>query len=356
MLDQEILDLQPETAAVLKDHRTRQKRKVLLLIVLAGIAVTCLFANVLAGPSSISASRLVGGLWEPGSLSAVEQVILFELRLPSACLAFLVGAALAVSGVEIQTVLDNPLASPFTLGISSAAAFGASIAIVAGMGFPFIPVQWLVPGNAFAFAMLAIVLLQVLNKLKGGGPQTLVLFGIAMVFAFSALLSLMQLFASAQAAQMIVFWTMGNVDQAEWVEVLVLALLIVLIFPWSFLSANRLTALRFGADRATSLGVDVDRLRLLAQVRISLLTGMAVALTGTIAFVGLVGPHIARMLLGENHRLLLPASAITGAALLSAAAVVSKVLIPGVSIPVGIVTAIVGVPVFVMVILTRTSR
>jgi iron complex transport system permease protein len=253
----------------------------------------------------------------------------------------------------MQTILNNPLASPFTLGVSAAAAFGAALAIVFGLGLPFLPPELTVAGNAFLFSFASVLLLQAMARRAGAGPDALVLFGIALVFTFNALLAMVQFIASADALQQVVFWSMGSLARSNWGSIAVLAGVIAATLPFSLSCAWRMTALRLGEDRAASYGIDVGRLRFLSLMRVSLLAATAVAFVGTIGFVGLVGPHIARMLIGEDHRFFLPASALTGAAVMSLASVASKLILPGVLLPVGIVTSLIGLPLFFVLILRR---
>ena len=319
---------------------------------LAVLLVGALLVDIVTGPSGLGIGEAVAGLIDPDSLSPAQAAIIWQVRLPFALMALLVGAALALAGAEMQTILDNAMASPFTLGVSSAASFGASLAIVLGLGL--LPMgwaaDWMISLNAFLFAFAAMLLLQGVSRLRGAGAQTLVLFGIALVFAFNALTSLVQFVSSQEALQQLVFWTMGSLSRATWGNVAVLASVLVLVVPFSLGSARALTALRLGEDRAASFGVDVARARFLSLLRISLLAGTAVAFVGAVGFIGLVGPHIARMLLGEDHRFLLPGSLLTGALIMSLASALSKSLIPGVLVPVGIVTAIIGVPIFLFLI------
>jgi iron complex transport system permease protein len=281
------------------------------------------------------------------------RVIVWDIRLPYALMAALVGMALGLAGAEMQTVLNNPLASPFTLGMSSAAALGASLAIVLQTGLPGIAAAWLVPVNAFIVAALAALLLDAILRWGDVGKPGIVLISIALVFTFNALLSLIQFTASAQALQNLVFWRMGSLARANWSSVGLLALRIALMLPFSMRQSWRLTALRLGEDRAASFGVDVHRLRLAALARISLLCAMAVAFVDTIGFIGLVSPHIARRPFGEHHRYYLPCSALVGALILSLASLVSKNLLPDVVVPIGIITTMVGIPFFVSIIVRR---
>lgn len=243
----------------------------------------------------------------------------------------------------MQTILNNPLASCYTLGISAAAGFGAALAIVLGINLP-VPPDLAVPGNAFIFAALACALVLVLGSRRGMSAEGLVLAGIALLFLFQALLSLLQFVASPEALQQIVFWLFGSLMRSTWPRVGVVAAIASFVLPLLMADAWRLTALRLGEERARALGVNVRALRLRAFACISLLTGVAVSFVGTIGFVGLMAPHAARMMVGDDQRFLLPMSAAIGAALLSAASVASKSIVPGALFPIGIVTAMIGVP------------
>jgi iron complex transport system permease protein len=320
------------------------------LLVLALLA--CVLADITLGTTSFAAVDVIKAIFSPASVDPDTQVIVRELRLPFALMAVLVGVALSLAGAEMQTILNNPLASPFTLGVSSAASLGAALAIVLDLGIPGVPSSWLITANAFVFAFASVLLLQAVASMTGG-VQSLVLFGIALVFSFNAMVAMLQYLASADALQQLVFWSMGSLSRASWPAVQTLALVVIVVLPFSLRAAWQMTTLRLGDERAATLGIDVARLRLGALLRISLLAATAVAFVGTIGFIGLVGPHIARMLIGEDHRFFLPVSALMGALIMSLSAIVSKQLIPGVILPIGIVTAVVGVPLFMSLILKR---
>jgi iron complex transport system permease protein len=341
-----------EAPALAAYERLLRKRT----LVIAGLAAACLAGFVIdatSGPSSLGVADTLRGVVAPETLSRAEHVVIWNLRLPVAAMALLVGVALSLAGAEMQTVLDNPLASPMTLGLSSATAFGAALAIVLGIGVPGVPAGFVVTANAFLFALGSILLLQTLARRAGGGSDTLVLFGVGLLFAFNAGVALIQFVASADALQQFVFWGMGSLSRSTWGTVGALAAVAAVVLPFSFRASWRMTALRFGDDRAMSFGVDVRRVRFFSLIRISLLAATAVAFCGTIGFVGLVGPHIARMAIGEDHRFFLPASALTGALVMSFASVASKALVPGVVVPIGIVTAFVGLPVFFLLVMRR---
>ncbi|KTT00876.1 FecCD family ABC transporter permease [Pseudomonas parafulva] len=325
----------------------------------AGLAVLLLvsvLSDLASGASGMSLGRLVQGLFDPATLSATERVIIWNVRLPYALMAVLVGTALSLAGAEMQAILDNPLASPFTLGVSSSAALGASLAIAYPLSATWMTAGVQVTVMAFVFACLSVVLLQAMSRLRGAGVESLVLFGIALVFSCNALVSLLQLLATEDVLQQLVFWTLGSLARADWNKLGMLALVVALVLPFSLRASPAMTLLRMGEDRARSFGVDTRRLRFASLLRISLLSATAVAFVGTIGFVGLVGPHIARLLVGEDQRFLLPASALVGALMLSLSSIASKLIMPGVIVPVGIVTALVGVPIFVTLVFRRGRK
>jgi iron complex transport system permease protein len=328
----------------------RQRTWICVALLLALMA--SLLTDITLGSTRFAMSDVLLAIVDPARVNADIQVIVRELRLPFALMAVLVGVALSLAGAEMQTILNNPLASPFTLGVSSAASLGAALAIVLDLGIPGVPSGWLITANAFVFAFASVLLLQAVASMTGG-VQSLVLFGIALVFSFNAMVALLQYLASADALQQLVFWSMGSLNRSSWPAVQTLGLVTLVVLPFSLRAAWQMTALRLGEERAETLGINVPRLRLGALLRISLLAATAVAFVGTIGFIGLVGPHIARLLVGEDHRFFLPASALTGALILSLSAIVSKQLIAGVVLPIGIVTAIVGVPLFMSLILKR---
>ncbi|WP_127090550.1 FecCD family ABC transporter permease [Aquabacter cavernae] len=347
--------LTASAAAAVAGYRRLLRRRLLLLALLVAAAIGAFLLDLASGASGLSLREAVMTLVAPDAASRTSLVIIRDIRLPQAVMAVMVGMALALAGAEMQTVLNNPLASPLTLGTSSAAVFGAALAIVLGVGVPFIPLSWIISANAFVFAFGSMLLIQALSRARGAGSETVVLFGIALFFSFNALVGLLQYVASEQALQQLVFWTLGSLGRASWDKAVLLALVLAFTIPFSLAAAWRLTALRLGAERAESFGVNVARVRLWSLVRVSVLTGAAVSFVGIIGFIGLVAPHMARLLVGEDHRLFLPASALTGALVLSLAATASKLIVPGAVLPVGIVTALVGVPVFMLLMFGRRT-
>ena len=343
-------------ATALDAYARRQRRRLALLAGLLAIMAAGMLVDIATGPSGLSIGTVIHTLLDPAAADAGTRVIVWEVRLPAALMAVLVGAALALAGAEMQTILNNPLASPFTLGVSSAAAFGAALSIVLGLAIPGLPGNWNLPLFAFLLAFGSVLLLQALARMRGTGVETLVLFGIAMVFTFNALVALVQFIASQEALQQLVFWSMGSLARATWAKLGVLAVVLAIVMPFALRDSWRMTALRLGEDRARSFGIALGRLRFASLLRVSLLAGTCVAFVGTIGFIGLVAPHISRLLVGEDHRFHLPASALTGAGLMSLASVASKLIVPGTLLPVGIVTSLIGIPFFMALILSRRER
>ncbi|MGE0799683.1 MAG: FecCD family ABC transporter permease [Lautropia sp.] len=341
----------PVTAAERYRHFAAVRRW--LLAAMAAVLFATLALDLATGPSGLPFGDVMAGLLQPSGLPVEQRVILWEVRLPYAVMALLVGASLGLAGAEMQTALNNPLASPFTLGVSAAAAAGAAAAVVSGFTLMAFGENLAVPLAAFAGAAAATLLIQLLAWRYGATVDTVVLFGIALLFSFEALLWLMQFIADGNALQQIVFWTMGSLARATWNRIGLVACVLLACSLWSARSVWSLTALRAGEDQARSFGIAVERLRLVTLLRVSLLAATALAFVGTIGFVGLVGPHIARLLLGENHRYYLPGSALAGALMLSGASILSKTLVPGVVLPIGIITALVGVPMFMVLVLGR---
>lgn len=319
------------------------------MVLLISVLLDCM-----TGPALLPIRPVVESVLRLSENRMVDTIV-WTIRLPAAVMAVLVGAALGLSGGIMQTILNNPLASGYTLGISAGAGFGAALAIVIGAVLP-ISEAYAVPVSAFLFAGIACYAVYAIGRLKGGGAEILVLAGIALLFLFQALLSLVQFLAAPEALQQIVFWLFGSLQKASWPKALIVGAVCGLCVPLIAADVWRLMAMTLGDARAVGLGVRVGAVRLRAFLLISILTGVSVAFVGTIGFVGLVAPHIARMLVGEDQRGYLPASALFGALLLSLASVSSKVIVPGAVFPIGIVTALIGVPFFLLLILRHRGR
>ena len=327
----------------------------LLIALLAAVVLAVALGAVAVPPGDIARmalARLAPGrlpvTWTPG-----DEVIVFTLRLPRVVAAALVGGALAVAGVVFQGLLQNPLADPYIIGTSGGAALGATIALS-------LPVQalWfgfgLVPVLAFAGAMLAVLVVYNIARVGAKAPVvTLLLAGFATSSMLAAVMSFLMLVSGATLRR-IILWTMGGLAVTGWSQVTIVAPLVLGAMFVAGLFARDLNAFLLGEEEAAYLGVNVERRKLTLLLLGSLLTGAAVSLSGLVGFVGLVIPHVARLVLGPDHRLLLPASALVGAAFLVLADLLARSLLAPTEIPVGIVTALIGAPFFIY--LLRKSK
>ncbi|WP_298290609.1 iron ABC transporter permease [uncultured Litoreibacter sp.] len=346
----------PAPQDLVRDYKRRSAKRLALVLGAAALLVTTVIIDVITGPADLSFWRTLQVVVQPSVASVQEDVIIWDLRLPVALMAVVVGAMLGVAGAEMQTILNNPLADPFTLGLAPAASFGAALAIV--LGWSVIPgVGGLfVTVNAFVLAMLSALVLFAFTRLRGVTAEVMVLIGIAMFFTFNALLAFMQYGASELQLAQIVFWQLGSLARATWTKIGICLGVLLLVLPYFLSRSWALTALRMGEEKAASLGVNVTVLRLSVLAGVSLLTAVAVSFVGAIGFVGLIGPHIARMIVGEDQRGFLPLSALAGALILSGTSIASKAITPGVVYPIGMITSLIGIPFFVSLILSQRKR
>ncbi|ABG32218.1 iron ABC transporter permease [Roseobacter denitrificans] len=347
----------PDPARDIVGAYRRRSAKRVALVCLAAVALGAMIViDIITGPAELGFLRTLHVILDPSIATAKEAVIIWDLRLPVALMAVVVGAMLGVAGAEMQTILNNPLADPFTLGLSSAASFGAALAIV--LGFSVIPAVGglLVTVNAFMFSLFASLALFAFTKLRGVTPEAMILVGIAMLFSFNALLAFLQYGASELELAQLIFWQMGSLARATWAKVGICLVVLAIVLPYFLSRSWALTALRMGEDKAAALGVNVALLRLAVLAGVSLLSAVAVSFVGAIAFVGLVGPHIARLIVGEDQRGFLPLSALMGALILSATSIVSKAITPGIVYPIGMITSLIGIPFFVSLILSQRKR
>ncbi|MGN0098380.1 MAG: FecCD family ABC transporter permease [Candidatus Methanomethylophilaceae archaeon] len=332
------------------------RRKVLFI---AAIGVLCFLVIVISVGTGTYHIGFVDTLKAIFFLSdGTDSVIIWRVRMPRIVGAIVVGAALSIAGAVMQCILRNPLASPYTLGISNAAGFGAAFALM-------ISYWGLFSGNiigdflggtygmaigALVFSMLAVLILVFLSKVTAVTPEAMVLMGVALSAIFSAALSALQYFADDQTLADIVFWQFGDVSKASWNELAMLSLIVVPILAYFFMKRMDYNAMDAGDDLAKSLGIDTKRTRLLGMVAASTITAVCVSVVGIIGFVGLLGPHIVRRVIGNDNRFLLPASVLVGILILLVADYVGRVAFTQV-IPVGIITSFLGGPLFIYILI-----
>lgn len=293
----------------------------------------------------IVVGHLVPGMpWmSDGTLTSVQDNAVWQFRLPRILLAALAGAALALAGALMQAVVHNALAEPYILGVSAGAGVGAVSFIVLGLGVSSLGIS----GSAFVGAMLATVAVYVLARKDGRiAPQRLILAGVALGSMFSAITSYLTISTDAQNVYGIMFFLLGSVSAATMSHLLLPTVALVAVGTYAAMRARALNALLVGDDAARSLGIDVQRLRSGILVAAALLTGSVVAVSGGIGFVGLVIPHVARIVVGSDHRRMLPIAVLGGGILLATCDLLARTLAAPTEIPLGVLTALVGAPFF----------
>lgn len=288
---------------------------------------------------------------------SLAETIIMQLRMPRTILAILTGISLAGAGAVMQGILHNPLVSPYTLGMSGAASLGAAVAIVLGKGILGAYFEslgaYFIALNAFVFGFLTVFLIIGFSKLKGSSPEILVLAGVALGYIFSAGVSALKYFSDNEALKDLVVWLMGGIWGANWqavgllMPVVTVCMLILLAYAWD------MNALSAGKDVAVNLGVNVKRLQLVCLTVATLSASATVAFTGIIGFIGLVAPHISRVIVGNDNRFLIPCSCVLGALILLFSDTVGRIIIAPAEIPVGIVTALLGGPYFLYMLLKK---
>lgn len=336
-------------------------RATALVLLLAGLLVGGIIASAVTGQLAVAPTEVLGSLlravgidtaWTP--TDPIVESTLWVVRFPRIVMGLMVGAALAVAGAVMQAIFGNPLAEPGVVGVSSGAALGASIAITIGasvLGGPGVAV--------FAFLGGLVATLLVYAVARAGGRTevvTLLLTGIAINAFAQAGIAFVLFIADSASREQIVFWQLGSIAGSMWNQVLIVAVVALFGTLAALFLARRLDLLALGERNARQLGVNVERLRIIAIVLVALLTGAAVAFTGIIAFVGLVVPHIIRMIIGPAHRGLILASAVGGGALLVIADLMTRTLIAGAELPIGMLTSLVGGPFFFYLLYRQRRR
>ncbi|MDR3074995.1 MAG: iron ABC transporter permease [Candidatus Methanoplasma sp.] len=337
-----------------KEYSKAVGRKFLFISVCASLTVLAFGLTLTVGFFDIGIAETFSVLLDhmTGNISDAQvDYIMWEIRLPEAIMAVSVGAALSAGGAVMQTMLRNPLADPYTMGISAGASLGASISII--LGFSIIP--GLAGGvstimNAFVLALVPIFIILAISRKMAVTPTKMILSGIAVMFVFSAFTSLLMVTASSQSLADVYAWRVGTLSRSGWEAIpLVTAITAagILALMSQYRKYNVLTA---GEKCATALGVDPKRIMLTGMVIVAIMTATAVSFTGTIGFIGLVGPHIARVFVGSESKYLIPASSAFGALFLLCADTVAKVS-GDLGLPVGVICALVGCPIFVLILI-----
>jgi iron complex transport system permease protein len=335
--------LKPKDAR--EKYREHIRRKVLFITACAIALMFVFLLSLMIGPSDISLSQI----FDPVNHEAYT--IIAHIRLPRALAAMVGGAGLSIAGVVMQSVLRNDLASPYTLGISHAASFGAALSI-AILG----PELYFTPIVAFVSSLVAVFVMIALAKYKGATAETMVLTGVALGSLYTGGLTAIKYFSTDEELAAITFWQFGDLSRASWQEIAIMFLCFLFILIFFILNSWNYNAMEYGDDVAKSLGVNAERVRISGMLFSSFITAVIVSFVGIIGFIGLVVPHIVRRVLGEDALYLLPASCIAGALLLLSADTASRTLFSPIILPVGILTSFLGAPLFIYLILTGRRR
>ena len=337
----------------------KKKRILIFFLFLLNIVAAIWSMSVGSSDSTLKTVWMVICDWfvPNPELTLAEKVIVMRVRLPHVAASVLAGVMLSASGLIMQGIFQNPLVSPYTMGISNGASCGAAIAIVFSESLAFLHLDsFLTPVFAFAFSALTMYMVQALGKMANNSTKSLVLSGIAVGYLFSAIVSLIKYTCDSDKLPELVFWQMGSVSSASWPKIAIMFVIAAVGVTLLFLNAWNMNVMATGEESARSLGIDYKRTRRMAFVLCTMMTGVCVAFTGTIGFVGLVAPHVARKLVGNDYRYTVPTALVCGSLLLLVADAISRMLSMTMPLPIGVITSIVGVPFFAWIIVQKRSE
>jgi iron complex transport system permease protein len=347
-----------------KHLRRIARWKIIIIILFVTLIVTIAVAAAI-GPIPISPIDVykiiiqklpfLGNLiQEP--LSPVSREVVLIVRLPRVLAAALVGVALSTSGTTLQGLLRNPMADPYIIGVSAGASLGATIAMALSLGFSLFGALYAIPLAAFVGALGTVFLVYTLSRnSEGMSMLTLLLIGIAVTSFFSAIVTLIRLISS-DTTLTIVFWLLGSLNLTTWNYVYLISPLVFIGLGVMLYFARDLNSIALGEDQAKHLGVEIETLKQIMLVCVSLMTAAAVSISGIIGFIGLIIPHIMRLLVGPDHRILIPASALAGAIVLIACDTIARTVMSPSEVPVGIITALLGGPFFIYLLTRKKNR
>lgn len=341
-------------------YRSFTRRKLAFILLCILIAVVSIGVSIIIGERNIGFFEAYGIIWdhikgiipERGTVEYADHYIVWNLRLPRAIFAAVAGAGLAIGGVVMQSVMKNPLADPYTTGVSSGACFGVAVAIVMGFTLSGQMDQFGFVFNALIFALIPTALIIVLSPLSNSSPATLILAGVAISYLFNALTTFLLVTTDAETLAEVYSWQVGSLTDIRWSSVHIMAVVnIIGIFLIYFLS-SKLNIMALGDAQAKSLGLNVETMRIICLLIMSLMIASVVAFAGIIGFIGLIAPHIVRMAIGSDNKFVVPASAAFGAAFLMVADIISRT-ITSIPVPVGVIISFIGAPIFLYLIIRQ---
>jgi iron complex transport system permease protein len=342
---------------ILNDYKRYFARKWLFIIgCLIALIISCGIALTI-GQYNIGFFESYEIMWQhlTGNVTDVlKDYVIWDLRTSKIIVGIIAGMGLAVCGVAMQSILKNPLADPYTTGVSSGAGFGATMAIVLGASLGVN--EYAIIINAFIFALIPTLAIIGVSKIKNSSPTTMIMAGISVMYIFNALTTIIKLWGDPDSLSAILQWQVGSIGGVQWSNIPIMFVMTSAGYIIIQLLSRKLNVLATGEDSAKAMGVDVDNLRTLMMIVVALVAATIVSFTGLIGFIGLVAPHIARLVIGADNRYLVPASALFGATILIISDIIGKTIVaPGV-LPVGVITSFIGGPVFLWLIMRKKSE
>ncbi|BDZ67217.1 FecCD family ABC transporter permease [Methanobacterium ferruginis] len=339
------------------DYKSYVRNKVYIGVFLVLALIVFVIISIKVGAADLSISQIINGLINSQAYGAS---IIWNIRIPRILAAIIAGCCMGIEGCIMQNVLRNPLASPYTMGITQGAAFGAAFAIIVlGAGTlnstqtdaVFINNPYLTVFMAFLGAMIGVTTILILARVRGVTPEVMILAGVAMTSLFLAGIQFLQYFASDTQVAATVFWTFGDVGKAMWNDVWIMFILLIPALIYFMYHAWDYNSLESGEETAKGLGVNTDRIRIHGMLISSFTAAVTVAFLGVIGFVSLIAPHIMRRIIGNDHRFLIPTSALFGALILLVSDTVARIILSPIVLPVGIITSFLGAPLFFYIIM-----
>ncbi|WP_292485401.1 iron ABC transporter permease [Methanohalobium sp.] len=348
------MDINKDVESIPLNYNKYVKKKIIFILISFLFLITIFFYSISVGNANVPLNDVFRVLL--GQNIENSSTIIWNIRLPRALAAISAGVGLSVSGVALQSILRNPLGSPYTLGISNAAAFGAAFSVIilgagsmhsTGAGAVIINNPYITTIVAFLWSLVATFMLLAISKYKGASPEVMILIGVALSSLFTAGTMFLQYFADDVELAAVVFWTFGDVGRADWGELGIITAVVVPAMIYFIHNRWNYNAIDAGDETARGLGVNVERIRLWGMLLASFVTAIIISFLGVIGFIGLVCPHIARRFIGDEQRFLIPASCITGGLLLLASDTAARLMLSPHVLPVAILTSFMGAPLFI---------
>jgi len=355
------MDETTDVDAFRASYKKYTKRKVAFISICAAVAILSVGFSVSVGGRNIEFFQVYKTIFNHifgsppllGTTQWTDDFIIWNVRLPRAVFAAVAGAGLAVAGAVMQSVMKNPLADPYTTGISSGACFGVAVAMVLGLTALGSTGQYGIVLNAFIFALIPMALIVFMAPFSNKSPATLILAGVAISYLFNALNTLLLVTTDAEKLADVYMWQVGSFTNITWGSIPIMLIITISGLVVISLLSKQLNLMSLGDKHAKSMGLDVNTLRVGCLLIMSLMVASVIAYAGIIGFVGLIAPHMVRMVIGANNKFVIPASAAFGAAFLMAADIISRMLSDLNTVPVGVVISFIGAPIFLYLIVTQ---